>query len=101
MIIMKYKGGKNAMNVNDINIGDVILAECNGKSMRIKVSSIKGVYQGERISFREPGWKGYKEVLAKDVVGVYRCEACGREAVSKTKCYCEYCKKGRIKLIRF
>ena len=84
-----------------INLGDVILAkDINGKTQRIKISSIirrngKTIYR-ERI--RE---KHHLEAYEEDIIGIYKCKACGRELVYKTKCYCEYCKEGKIELIRF
>ncbi len=92
----------------EINLGDMILGtDENGKSVQIKVSSI--AYEGGETIYREAishyvngHWKGHHiKIKENDVIGIYKCESCGREAVRKGHCYCHYCKEGRIKLYKF
>ena len=84
----------------EINLGDVILAkDINGKKQQIKISSI--IRRNGKTIYREQiRGKHYLEAYEEDVIGIYRCESCGRELVRQGKCYCEYFKTGKIKLYK-
>ena len=90
-----------------INIGDCILGITEeGKRRVIKVGCIskrdgRTIYSEGISHYINGHWKThYIKIPAENVIGIYRCESCGRELVRQGKCYCEYCKTGKIKLYK-